>query len=418
MVQKFWLFQWLEDHHIDSLEQAADFLPKFGVLEDLKRRAEEAATVKADNASYSEFSIVAGTGVDLSGGGPVCISPVCMRAQVEKLLRGVWHYFDTIVARDVFTPTLLQDSIPRQNLLETLILHLTPILYLREIGAEALVDFVPKPICRVHWEEQATAAGMQEILNRRNEFLSELRKGSSFSFVRRDGRKRYQITNPMMSSSYSIPAGPHKDRKKAQARMVENVFKEYLARVSADVITAHELNLPLGATKGLQGRLLESIRPIAAGEVLFHLELPVLNGVPTRALLELRSQEADSFKQFRSSLRVAATERIKQGESHNTQLIAKEIELDLIGPALDRIRHRLAASETALLKKSGVSLFLGTLATTCGFLAGLPPNVSLPVGLAVTAGATGNATQKYIEEKQKIALDDMFFLWQATEHAH
>jgi hypothetical protein len=64
-----------------------------------------------------------------------------------------------------------------------------------------------------------------------------------------------------------------------------------------------------------------------------------------------------------------------------------------------------------------VPLFLGTLATTCGILAGRPPTISLSA-LGGAVAATGSAAHTHLEEKQQIALDDMFFLWKAIEHVH
>src|SRR5579884_4285316 len=110
MTGKFWVFDWLADNHITSLEQAAILLPKYKVIDDLQTRAISAEENDENNVDFArnETQIVAGTGIDLSGGNMVCPSPECMRAQVDKLFRRVWHYFDRIVVRYVFTPALTE----------------------------------------------------------------------------------------------------------------------------------------------------------------------------------------------------------------------------------------------------------------------------------------------------------------------
>jgi hypothetical protein len=85
---------------------------------------------------------------------------------------------------------------------------------------------------------------------------------------------------------------------------------------------------------------------------------------------------------------------------------------------LRRIRDRLSASERLLAKKAAVDVFLTSLATTCGILAGVPPPLAVTGGLAPMIAMVGQAATRYLEEKRDIELDDMYFLWKAVEHQH
>ncbi len=79
---------------------------------------------------------------------------------------------------------------------------------------------------------------------------------------------------------------------------------------------------------------------------------------------------------------------------------------------------RLAASERALAKKAGVTLFLGALGTTCGILCGALPTVAVPAGVAAVTAGINVAAQKHIEEVRDVSLEGMYFLWKLVGHKH
>lgn len=420
MQDKFWVFDWLEENQITSLAEAAEFLPKYRVLDNLTARA-QAAHEKGSGVSRSDHSIVAGTGIDLSGGHSICPGLECMRAQVDQLFKRVWYYFDEIVVRDAFTPALLHPNKKSEGIIEFLLTHLAPLLYLREIGAEQLVQFTPKHFCS-DWEKHAQEVGLSEALARRSCVRNDLRKNATFVFEEDEqGDPVFSMGGEELHNT-SISISPKKypglDEEGLKCVLLDYAIQEHLLELTADVMAARQLKLPLGASTGLHGMLLSARRPPIPTDVLLKLELPVLDGVSTKSLIEIRNRERESFMKFRNSLRIAASERLKASASGDPRSIAEEIRLDVIEPALDGIRQRLLSSEKGLAKKTGVAVFLGALVTTVGVLCGLPPTTALQGGSVLTITATGIAAQKHIDEQQQTSLDDMYFLWRASEHSH
>jgi hypothetical protein len=160
--ERFWMFDWLDDHNITSTADVAELLPKYRVVDDLRTRAEGWQRKQSVAKRGDVVSLVAGAGIDLTGGDLIiCPSPECMRRQVDTLFKRAWHYFDEMVVQDVFTPALLDelDGAPYgfDVIRDVFLSHLEPLLYLREIGAEYLVDFQPKILpCKEHWEDERT----------------------------------------------------------------------------------------------------------------------------------------------------------------------------------------------------------------------------------------------------------------------
>jgi hypothetical protein len=421
MERRFWVFDWLEENNITTLSEAAKFLPRYRVIDNLKVRAEAASEEGAESLQKGQF-VLAGTGIDFVGGHSICPSPTCMRGQVDELFKRVWHYFDRIVVADVFTPALLDDPpAPRQALIRMFLTHLPPLLYLLEIGAEHLVEFLPKVHCEGHWRKHAEEEGLGEVLKLENDLADRLLETSNFHFRdNSDGESMYWIEQPETTTQTGIPLKryPNSTEQELQEILANLVIRENLEELTFDVATAHKLKLPLGAIVGLHARMLAASCSPTIADVALRLELPILDGVPTKELVRLTEEEHDSFLQFRDSLGAAIRERIRLAESDSPKSIADQVQKDVIEPALTKIRRRLAASENALAKKTGVAIFLGTLGTTCGILCGVSPILAVPAGSAAVITATNSAAQKHIEEKQAISMEDMYFLWKATEHFH
>ena len=416
----FWVFDWLEVNRISTLPQAAENLSKAGGLEDLRQRA---ATnwEKRPLGALGSVSIVAGTGIDLSGGHSVCPSPTCMRGQVDELFKRVWHYFDSIVVNDVFTPILLsKPQWPRDALMNKLLSLMAPLLYLREIAAEDLVEFVPKVYCR-NWEKHAAQEGLHGALKSRKALTQHLIKTSRFYIDdKSQNEPHFWMQNPEIGTTIGIPLQASRGRTEKELRetVISLSIKEHFVELTADLACAHQLKLPIGSVIPIQGWMMAASSAPSVADVVLRLDLPVLDGIPTKQLIEFRRQEQDSFIQFRSSLTTAITEHLRSGTPGSADSIANEIRNDVIEPALSKIRRRLTASETLLAKKAGVGLFLGALATTCGLLCGVPSPVSVSAGVGATLATTGAAADKHLEERQQISLNDMYFLWKATRHFH
>src|SRR6266852_3808652 len=84
-VAEYWVFDWLRENSITSFEQAASFLPKYRVLDSLQQQAADALNRPSNGIPPARKSIVAGGGLDLTGGRMVCPSPLCLRRQVDRL---------------------------------------------------------------------------------------------------------------------------------------------------------------------------------------------------------------------------------------------------------------------------------------------------------------------------------------------
>jgi hypothetical protein len=89
--ERFWVFDWLDDHNITSTAEALELLPKYRVIDNLRMRVEEWRKRHSVAAHRNVLSLAAGTGIDLTGGDQVCPSPHCMRRQVDRLFKRAWH---------------------------------------------------------------------------------------------------------------------------------------------------------------------------------------------------------------------------------------------------------------------------------------------------------------------------------------
>jgi hypothetical protein len=87
----------------------------------------------------------------------------------------------------------------------------------------------------------------------------------------------------------------------------------------------------------------------------------------------------------------------------------------VIDAALNEIKRRLDAARETLVKKAGVSIGVGALATTCGLLTANPLMITAGVGPAIWSSV--GAVHKYIEERRDVSMSDMYFLWKAQQHA-
>jgi len=418
-AEGYWVFDWLRENSIVSLAEATAFLPKYRVLSGLQQRAELAAQEQAGRVvGRTGPSIIAGMGMDLSGGRMVCPSPSCMREQVDKLLKHVWHYFDAVVVDDVLTPLLSEKwGGSKKGLVRAILAQLAPLLYIEEIGAAEFVRFRAKSRCVEHWEQHAVEEGLQVLLDARAQLVGGLIAGAKFR-VRRHGDQDVYEMECADSEVGVFTAVGDKDEYQAKTFLAGQVFAEYMVDLVADVSASRECRLPLGSAQAFVGRMLQMSRPVSVADVIFQLDLPVIEGVPTAALVAIRRDESEYFSSFRNALSRAARERLELCPGHASAAIADEIRADVIEPELEKIRLRLATAESSLAKKSSAGIFLGALATTCGLLSGVVPALALSAGVVETIGVVGPAASKHIDEQRETSLSDMYFLWKAMAHAH
>ena len=192
-------------------------------------------------------------------------------------------------------------------------------------------------------------------------------------------------------------------------------IKQHFDYLVSDIWAAQIYRSSLGCTIESHQHFLAG-RPQDRESVALQFDLPFLNGVDYHRLFQLRKDETDHFERFRSSLKRALDESLRKPPSQGGQYIAKQITDDVIEPALRSIRDRLKASERLLAQKAATNLWLGSLATIVGILAGVDPVASVVAGASATIGFTSVAANKHLEEKRDISLDDAYFLWSAVSH--
>jgi hypothetical protein len=419
--EHFWLFNWLDSYGITSLEIAQRILDDKRALNDLKEMAELASENSKPSDSI-HTSIVAGRGLDLSGHLD-CPALECRLRQVDKLFRKAWHYFDRILVADSVAHITSKHwdwvlKYPTRLLPEIGIL-----LYLRQIGASDLVEFIEKPPCYGDWRIYAKKVGLHKIIKPADSLARTLIKEGKIIFHRASTEYlEYLLKHEYfdLAPIVRLEINQYKDMPEAPLRkaIVKEAMRQVIPHLTSDIIASRESGVPLGCTMPFYGKLLSyGANKPSPTDVAFNLNLPVLQEIPIELLIKIRRDEQESFHRFQDSLRLAIKEQMRELPSARAEEISNQIRVDIIEPQLRQIRDRLRAAQKTVVKKTAVGVFMGTLVTTCGILAdiGGPPAVAAGVGAMVTAEAA--ATAKYIEEEQQIALSDMYFLWKAVEHA-
>jgi hypothetical protein len=419
-MSKYWLSKWLDYHDINSEEEAKKALLSPTVTNDLRRYATKSSGVLRAKAD-TNFSVVAGRGIDLSGQLD-CSSDTCRIRQVNQLFGHVWHYFDQIIVQDGIVHEVIyhwEDTpeITQRRLLS----HIKVLLYLRSIGAENLVDFrIKQPACTEHWQLHAEEAGLSALVNQIDDLADYLLSGATVTFEEgKEGGTLFRFSHPQINPQQVgelLPSDIGQIDGSLQRKAAVLVARGFLAHLTSDVAASNSYHAALGSVNSIHDLLLRRWRGITPADVLMNLRLPILSGLKPWDLIDIRREEGQYFANFRDSLLQAIKERLKLSEYDSANEVAEEIRLDLIEPQLNQISLRLKAAQNTLSKKSAIGLVLGSLGTTCGILAGLAPEAAVAGGTTMALGCTGAATAKYLDDTKDISLNDMFFLWKAREH--
>ena len=409
----FWLHEWMDDRGVTSLAQAESRLSD---PTEVHRLHERAASVRYSTEPVldADGALLAGRGVDLSGDLD-CMAWGCRRLQVDRLLRGAWHYFDRVVVVGPSASRVAQDLENTRDVSETHILSdIRLLLYLREIGAEPLLVFREKPPpCEVHVRQHAREVGLAVGLERLDELAVSLAKAARIESQPHDDHVHYAFNHSDFEHTVWGTVWP--EGADLRVEVARAVLSRYMAHLTSDVRTARMLGLPLASTVHVHGQLL-GLLPTApsVADVMFSLSLPVLDGVDIKTLLELRDDQREYFERFRLALRTAASERLKVGQP-TAPGVARAIEQDLIQPALIDIAVRLRAAADTLSAKKRITTTLSGLLTACGVYLSEP--LLLSAGL-VAGGASVAAAMKHVDDIGEVRLSDMFFLWEAQHQAH
>jgi hypothetical protein len=278
------------------------------------------------------------------------------------------------------------------------------------------------PGCLEHLTKHTTDAGLQRVLEHEDALANEIAKAAHIELTgKANGGVDFSLYYPPFehtqwgSLSRKDIRGKSVEQQKIVA--VRQIIEKFLAYLAADVTAARQCRSPLGAAIPFHNRLLqEALQPTVA-DVAVNIELPVLQNVSPSTLIEIRRDEAEHFLRFKSALRMAIEERLRNAATSNSKAIAREVVRDVIDPELHTIRARLKAAERAAAKKTAFGLGVGTLATACGILAGLPAPVAFGGGMAAALGISGTAGAKLLDEQSEVEMSDMYFAWKAEERA-
>lgn len=418
----FWLFDWLDAYDIHDIDAAAVALEDDNVLDSLREFAVR-AKAKGMSAPASEFSLVAGRGLDLSGHLD-CHAPACRARQVDSVFRHAWHYFDQIVVADAVSHevTMHWDA-PAADRRKWVLSHIDVLLRVRKLGVEHLLVFREKPPpCEIHWQQHAAEAGLMTIVHAiptlrrillqrgRVEFKDESCQSVGFVFI-------HPEFEHYVWGKFDRDTAPDQSPGGFREAAVDAVIRRYLAHLTSDVAASKQARVPLGASVWCHSQMLnEASRTASTEEVAFHVNMPVLNNVPIDTLVKIRSDQHEAFVRFRYALRRAIAERARTAGDDRAADLAAEIRRDLIDPEIEQIRQRLRSSEQMLVRKTEVGVTLGGLVTVCGLLAGVDPSLATAAGIGTLTTVAGAAAARDIEERRDVSLSDMYFLWKAVEH--
>jgi hypothetical protein len=425
----FWLYQWLDSYLVKSPREARKLLQQKSSLKTLRDTIAEAADKRIAVDQDRRPVIVAGSGLDLSGQLD-CTHHECLMRQVNTLLRSVWHYFDRIVivgpsAR--WIDSMWDSDEALLTVLPVLDSYIQLLLYLRNIGAENLLIFTEKPDrwCEVHGEPLFRQIGVEssEALEAYLSQLTEQIAKESVVEIEDAAKAKEHLGHCFVSvyhpeyfdkpSTHLIRVHPGSQLPDKRT-IIERTVREYVGHLLSDIDLSQHWQAPLGSSVKFHERLLRDRSPrVTESEVALHLKLPVLQGADLETLIRIREEERAHFEAFRSSIRLAIRERLLASSSSDPQLVAREIEQDIIAPALTEIERRLSAARSVLAKKSVTGVGVGFVTATCGLLTGNPLLVTTGVGAAMTTLA---AVNKYFEEQRDIALSDMYFVWRGRTY--
>lgn len=422
-MSDYWVYTWLDGHRIRTVDELKGSLASAGIIQDLKQSAELVIeSWRTSSVEPRPLSLIAGAGIDLSGRLD-CNATDCRRAQIDRLFRRAWHYFQTIVARDAIAEDLIvhkncHDAEVRERLLP----HFETVLMVQELGAEALVEFLPRvPACFKHWRKHARQAGIGDIAERETEIVDQLLGATSIALKRELDGVLCTMNNPDFSHTQWVDFPQDKIRGKTEQQIkrdaLRTVVRGFLVHLTADVNAARKYGGAFGSTIPMFQKPIAN-RSEKASNVAFEVELPALDGLSTLQLIEVRLKYQDTFTRFRKRIGSFLEECVRQGLTRRADIQAK-LKTDLIDGKLEELKLNLKQAEESLKRKSTYALCLGSLVATIGVTTGIvTPPVAFGLAATVSATSLGAGVSKYVDDTVKLKSDDMYFLLQAEAHQH
>lgn len=413
----YWLDDLVDENHISSLADARAFVADPKKLASVVERYSDWAQPLEPLPSHAGETIVAGSVLDLSGELD-CTHPECLMRRVDELFTHVWHYFDTVVVTGATSRDLSEnyDADP-ESLQEYLLAHIETLLYMRKIGARDQLVFREKPHwCLKHLPKVAERLGVERFNDLREEFVDRsltvglLAREPYFDGARWNCVVKQPWDGNMQLLGLNLPQDASREeiaRAAAQAN-----FHSITDLLAGDVMRADVYGAPLAVHNSLHNDWVPQPRSVSS-DVALSLELPILRDASPQDIALIRKEEAASFAAFRTALRKAINERVEAaGESSDPSTIAKQIDQDLIAPAVNDIERSLEVARRTMLRKSATRIGLATVGVTAGLLTGFPLMIASGLGLVISATSLP-PLDAYIEKKQEIELRDMYFLWKA-----
>jgi glycerophosphoryl diester phosphodiesterase len=292
----------------------------------------------------------------------------------------------------------------------------------RELGAESLVEFLPRvPACFEHWRDHAKEAGIEDVALREAKIVAQLLRESEFEVGPEGDGIICTINNPDCSHTQWVTLVQKEIEGKSQDQIkraaVQRVARKFLVHLTADVKAAHTYGGSFGSTIPLFQKLLAN-RGENVGKVAFEVELPALDGLSTAQLIEVRLEYQDTFARFRTRLR-SFLEECLQNRLTSPEDIQAKLKTDLIEGELAELRSNLKQAEAAFKRKSAYGLALGSMVAIIGVSTGvITPPVAYGLAATVSAASLSPGVAKYVDDMVRLKSDDMYFLLQAEAHQH
>lgn len=286
--------------------------------------------------------------------------------------------------------------------------------HLKEIGAEDLFEFRRRPPPRWNdWEAAAGSVGLDFMVERvGREFTSFL---ASHADIRKseEDPEIWLLNHPSVGHVKVQEIPPAKidgmSPEEVNRAVAFNTVHMVFGHVLSDVEAAQTHGVPIAAPTDLYGQLMApSVAGVSPADVAFELKLPHLSEVPVADLLRARRDSPESFRDFQQALRRAARERLRATPAE-ASVVAREIEEDIIEPAIRRITKQVSATASRL-RRLAIEVGVGTFVTTFGLLSS--NGVVASAGLVTLTDAARRA-----RDTADVKESDMFFIWSAGHHS-
>ncbi|MEW2440536.1 hypothetical protein [Micromonospora marina] len=364
---------------------------------------------------------VAGPWLD-PGASFLCHGISCRSEHVNLNFGRVLHYFDFIMLEGPSASTyewMVADALNDNNfsyLIDSLTRDVPFLQQARKIGLDKHLVFADKLCaCRPHLIENAEEIGSQPLIDEDalNRLARQIGREGGVK-IRKEGPNQWYgvVTHPNFKGS---SGHTFRQRVKPERHEVARwLLDEWLHSAIYDTATATRLGIPLVSLA--PSPVLDAATDpgkLSVDDVGARIRIPSIEGLPLRELIALRDQEADHFEKYRSVLREAISETIEKSDSESPERVAELVWQNKIKPAVADINRKMAANNRSLNAKLMAAAAVGAITGTVGAVTSLP----WLVGIGLAAAATPLPQYfKAREERQKIEVEDMYFLWKVAQH--